>query len=212
MVKKIGNPQGDALDILINAKLGDGGMYQSGVNYYMVFFSKSRDYLEFKRELCEPYLPREIRKAESGYKKGNISYSFGTRSSEEITNIALKSISECIKLLSLKGLYMLYLDDGTYHQKKHFMHIYCNMFSVQETEELANKIYGYYPIKRPTLRWDKKKDGRKYPYLYIPVDTTKALIEDVFEFVEDNQLYSLYYKIGKSIPSTTIETDLKRMG
>ena len=106
MVKKIGNPQGDALDILINAKLGDGGMYQSGVNYYMAFFSKSRDYLEF----------------------------------------------------------------------------------------------------------NKKKDGRKYPYLYIPVDTTKALIEDVFEFVEDNQLHSLYYKIGKSIPSTTIETDLKRMG
>lgn len=76
------------------------------------------------------------------------------------------------------------------------MHIYCNEFSVEETNKLIEKFYQLYPIKACSFRWDKKKDGRKYPYIYIPVKTANVFKEDIKDFLLTNEINSMLYKVG----------------
>lgn len=208
MENAMGNPQGDRLNIILNAKLGDGGIYkcESAINSYMAFFSTSVDLLTLKRDLCHKYNPSNLKSAKSGYKQGNTSFRFDTRVHIDITNMYYMSNREAIDLLAKDDLLLWYLDDGTYHQRKHFMHLYCNMLSAEDAEYLADKIHQLYNIKRPSLRWDRKKDGRQYPYLYFPVPLASAIAEDLKGFLAEHGLSSMYYKIGESIPSTTIES------
>ena len=202
MLKKVEN------QCLLSSKLGDGGFYLNGKTHYFLFVSKEKDYLMYKlnqlREAGIPMKDSPVGITKSGYKEGNFSFSFITRNSEKLSKVALMSVREAVDAMSLDGLIMFYLEDGTFHQRKHFMHIYCNTFSVEEAQYLIEKIYSLYPIKKCAIRWDKKKDGRKYPYLYIPVSVANVFKEDVKTFLEDNKIYSLLYKVGIS-PSTTIE-------
>lgn len=197
---------------LLSSRLGDGGFIRNGVNYSVQFVSKFRDYLEFKRNLFISYgLPirdNNITKLYSGYKEGAFSYQFYTRNSSIITEVALMTKIDVINYLNLEGLIMYYLEDGSFHQKKRFSHLYCNTFNPQEVNALIEKIYSIYPVKPPTLRWDRKRDGREFPYLYLPVPTTNELCEDTLNFLESNNIESLKYKVGIS-PSTTIENTNK---
>lgn len=200
--------------LLLSGKIGDGcyvtqtseklrfGEYR----YSMSFTSKNLDYLAHKKlELKKlGVVTGKFKKVESGYKKGNFSSVFYTRVHPYLTKIGNISILECVNNLNMKGLIYYYLDDGTYHQKRHFMQLYCNTFNEEEVNALIEKIYEIYPIKRCSKRWDRKKDGRKYPYLYIPVSTSNIFKEDVKNFLINNDIPSMLYKSGS--PSTTIES------
>lgn len=198
--------------VLISGKLGDGGMYKckSNVNYYAQYVSTCIDYLNYKRdELIKHGIEcREIKEQPSGYKKGATSNVFGTRVHKKITQVAEISIKESIDAMSLEGLIMLYLDDGSYHQRKRFMHLYCNEFSDEETNYLIEYFYDKYPEKKCSLRRDNKKDGRSYPYIYIPVSVANSFKIDVEDFLVRNNIVSLLYKVGNQ-PSTTIESTIK---
>lgn len=197
---------------LLSSKLGDGGFYKNGNgDYYFGFVCKELMYLKFKRDFIlkrnrklrllgsEP-----ITKVFSGYKEGSYSYSFRTNRHRSLKSIAEMSVEEAIDNLDLDGLIMFYLEDGTYHKNKHFMHIYCNTFTIEECNYLIEKIYKFYPIKKCAIRYDRKKDGRKYPYIYIPVSVSNIFKLDVLEFIRLNDLACFLYKVGDS-PSTTIE-------
>ena len=184
--------------IILNAKLGDGGIVHQGhTNAYMRFTSTNIELLNLKREMCKEYSPSNFREIESGYTKGKRGiFTFYTRSHEDITKVYYMSYAECVRMLEKEDLIMWYLDDGSFHQKKHYMHLYCNMFNEEETNLLADRVFELYPIKRPVMLWDRKKDGRKYAYLYIPVATATAFKKDVREFIEKHELPSLLYKVG----------------
>ncbi|MBO8161075.1 MAG: hypothetical protein H0Z24_05515 [Thermosipho sp. (in: Bacteria)] len=188
--------------LLISGKLGDGCIYKNNKNqphYNISFVSINLDYLLYKRDILKNIVKvSNVRTQKSGYKKHSFSYTFSTYQHYKITEIATMTLKECINSLSKEGLILYYLDDGTYHQKKHFMHIYCNEFNVGEVNLLIDKIYELYPIKKCSFRWDKKKDGRKYPYIYIPVVTVKEFKKDIERFLIKNEIYSMLYKVGKT--------------
>jgi len=194
--------------VVISGKLGDGSLVcqsKKKGNYCIMFSAVHLDYLLFKRDVLQLFVKAtNVSIGKSGYKVGGIHYRFSTRVHPMISAIGNLSISECIEQMSLMGLVMFYLDDGTYHQRKHFMNLYCNTFSDKEIAELIAKIYQFYPVKICAKRWDRKKDGRKYPYLYIPVSTANMLKKDVAQFLLENEIYSMLYKVG--LPSTTIES------
>lgn len=102
------------------------------------------------------------------------------------------------------GYLMYYLDDGAYHKAHRTMHLYCNSFTDSEVDYLIQKIYELFPIKPCCKRVDKKKDGRSYPYLYVPVDTVKAIIAYYKDFMlNEPLLHCMLYKLG--LPPQTIE-------
>lgn len=200
--------------LILSGKLGDGCIFKNNKeqeDFSISYVSINLDYLSYKRdELSKLVKVSNLRTQKSGYKQGATSYTFATYASKKITHVANMSISECISNLTVESLILFYLDDGTYHQKKHFMHLYCNEFSDEEVELLINKIYELYPLKRSSFRWDKKKDGRKYPYIYIPVVVANKFKEDIKEFLLSNEIYSMLYKVGVDSPSTTIESESNR--
>ena len=106
------------------------------------------------------------------------------------------STIEILHKLDIQGLVYYFLDDGTYHQRKHFGHLYCNTFSDDEVEVLIDVLYKFYPQKRCTKRFDRKKDGRQYPYIYIPVVVMNEFKKDIKNFLEENNIDSLMYKVG----------------
>lgn len=194
---------------LLSSRLGDGCFIKNG-EYCFQFVCKFEDYLDYKlsclKKIGIPFRedPKSI--TLSGYKEGSYSHNFISRNSTKLTEVACLTKKSVIQHLDKEGLIMYFLEDGSYHQRKHFMHLYCNSFTDEEVDALIEKLYEIYPIKRAVKRADRKKDGRSFPYLYIPVSVANIFRQDILDFLLRNNISSLLYKAGVS-PSTTIETD-----
>lgn len=195
--------------ILLSSKLGDGGFYKryqgEKSNSIFAFTSSKLDYICSVRDdivsLGLKASPLKLMK--SGYKESSFSYTFRTLTDKRLTEIYNLSTSETISFLNKEGLIRLYLDDGSYHKNRHFGHLYCNSFSEDESKLLIDAFYRFYPVKKCKLRIDKKKDGRKYFYIYLPTYVMKEFTVDVLHFLQEKNIESLKYKAG--IPSQTIE-------
>lgn len=202
--------------LLLSGKIGDGGIARNKTrvripDYSICFVSINLDYLQHKREALKHLHPGKITLQNSGYKKGATSFKFQTRQHPDVSRVAEMSILETVEALTREAFVYYYLDDGTYHQRKHFMHLYCNTFDSAAVSALIEKVYALYPQKVCTLRWDRKKDGRAFPYLYIPVVTAKAIATDVARFLYANRIHSLLYKTGNAVPpSETIESHTQK--
>jgi len=187
----------DALNFMaLNAKLGDGGIYKSGVNCYLYFSSTSLDLLSYKREMCKKagLKPSDFEFGTSGYGGKKKVYNFRTRNSEKITPFKYMDTKDAIDLIDKESLILWYLDDGSLHKRKKFVHLYCNTLTEDEVQYLIDKIYQLYPYKKCALRWDRKKDGRKYPYIYMSAVTARYFLKDVAEFIDNNDIPSMSYK------------------
>ena len=113
---------------------------------------------------------------------------------------------EIIDSLDYFGFLIYYFDDGSYHKSHDTMHIYCNSFTPEEVEHLKKSIYRLFPYKECRSRVDKKKDGRQYPYLYIPKDTTIEIVNYYRDFIANEPLlHCMSYKLG--VPSQTIKSN-----
>lgn len=198
--------------LLYSAHIGDGCYVKNStgekfgyVSYCLNYISYDLRYLTYKRDLfiTNGFSCSNYRITCSGYKKNSFGFNFSVRSFGELNKVGAMSKIDVISRLNKFGLIIYYLDDGSYHQKRNFGHLYCNDFTPEEVDSLVEKVYELYPIKKCAIRLDRKKDGREYPYLYIPVSTMKVFKEDVFSFLKRNRLNSLYYKAG--LPSQTIE-------
>lgn len=193
--------------ILLSGKLGDGGIVTQVKNSYIVFNTINEDYLIYKQNRLKEAgfeVSTIKRYGKSGYKKDKVIPSVSTKVDARITDVKDLSVSEAIGYLDKTGFIQLYLDDGSYKANKKVAHLYINSFSEEEVVAMVDKIEELYGHKRCSIYRDKKKDGRSFPYLYIPTVTMAAMIGDIQKFLIDNKLYSLYYKGG--LPSTTIET------
>ena len=192
---------------LYSAKLGDGCFYRRKEHHTCLFpfTSYNKEYIDFMHKEFGKlgYFPQSVKKIHSGFKEGSEGYYFHTRVHEDFNYVKNLSVKETISMLDKNGLIFYYLDDGSYHKNRHFGHIYCNTFTVDEVNCLIDKIYELYPIKKCTIRWDKKRDGRKYPYIYIPVSVMNVFKNDIKDVLDNCGLKSFYYKIG--LPSQTTE-------
>ena len=190
--------------LLLSAKLGDGCYIKQRVNASLSFNSVALNYLIHKKIILEKngINTSHLSYGYSGYKLKKKIPRFYTKVDERLTEIYNMSKLECIQQLNKIGLIYLYLDDGSIHKRNGTGHIYCNSFSIEETETLINKIYELYPIKRASINYDRKKDGRCYPYVYIPKIVMIDFVKDVKNFLNKYDINDMLYKTV--IPSTTI--------
>lgn len=192
--------------LLYSGKLGDGCIVRQSPtsNASILFNTINMDYLVHKKCILEQndISTSHITYGTSGYKKGRLIPRFSSRVDERITKVANMSKLECIKALDKQGLIYLFLDDGSLHKHKLFGNIYCNSFNDEEIQALIDKIYELYPGTRCSKLYDRKKDGRVYPYISIKKVTMFDFLIDIRKFVEKYDIQDMFYKAG--IPSTTI--------
>jgi hypothetical protein len=185
----------------VNAKLGDGCLQKSSEtsNARAAFTGKDISWISFKRDLAikEGFEVSQLVSAYSGYKKNMSMVRFSTKTDVRLTYVANTNTVDVLDSLNKKDLIMWYLDDGSWHKTRKTMHLYCNMLNDKELCSLMTRIYFMYGIE-PRRRVDRKKDGRVYPYLYFPRLLVERFKKDVQAFLIENQLESLYYKIGET--------------
>lgn len=199
----------ELFQLLLSLRLGDGSFITQNKtenkNYHVITSSINKDYIEYKRNVLEQngIFVRSM-KCSSGYKKSSQIFGISTRISKEISIVGNLSITDCINNLDMTGLIMLYLDDGSLHKNKHTMHLYCNSFKDGDVLALVEKIHELLPQKSVSVYFDRKRDGRVFPYLYFPrcvVDTLNIYVRD---FLIQNNINSLLYKTF--LPSQTVES------
>lgn len=190
--------------LLYSGKLGDGCLVHRAKTSVIIFSSKCLNYLVHKKLILEINGIRtsNITYGKSGYTGRYDIARFSSYSDLRIENVYDMSKCTCIKNLNKLGLIYLFLDDGSLHKKAKTGHIYCNSFTDEEVEVLIDKIWELYPIKRCSKLYDKKKDGRCYPYIYISKYTMKEFVKDVAKFVTYYNITDMFYKAD--LPSTTI--------
>lgn len=183
--------------LLLSLKIGDGCyVTQNSGNSYSVMFNGIRqDYIEHKANvLCDNELIVKPIECYSGYVKGKKLFGYRTWVSPEVTEVGQMSVSDVINSLDILGLIYYFLDDGSLHKAHNTYHIYCNSFTVEEVNVLLDLIYKYFPQQRGTIRWDRKKDGREFPYIYLPRVVAELFSTYIQEFLIDHDISSLLYK------------------
>lgn len=199
----------ELFQLLLSLRLGDGSFITQNKtenkNYHVITSSINKDYIEYKRNVLEQngIFVRSM-KCSSGYKKSSQIFGISTRISKEISIVGNLSMTDCINNLDMTGLIMLYLDDGSLHKNKRTMHLYCNSFKDDDVLALVEKIHELLPQKSVSVYFDRKRDGRVFPYLYFPrcvVDTLNIYVRD---FLIQNNINSLLYKTF--LPSQTVES------
>lgn len=196
--------------LLLSLKIGDGCYITQSRNrntYSLKSSSVNADYLKYKKDVLSKFgiVVRDT-KCYSGYKKGSQFAGFDTRINPHISKVGQMTKIEVLKNLDCNGLIYYYLDDGSLHKHKNTMHIYCNTFNDEEVQELINILYRLFPIKRCSVHLDKKKDGRVFPYMYLPVCVAYEFSKIVRKFLIENNINSLLYKtISPSQTNKSIE-------
>ena len=190
------------MQLLYSLRLGDGGFVTQSertLNYYLMVSSVSSQYLVFKKTMLESggVVTRPLKEAKSGYKSSSVVYRFETRNHTLISAVARMSVKDVVTSLDKEGLALYFLDDGTFHQRKHFGHLYCNTFNSDEVNTLIEVMFKFYPMKRCAIRYDRKKDGREYPYIYIPVPVMAEFKKDVKAVIDKYGLTDYLYKTGE---------------
>ena len=180
--------------LALNAKLGDGCIAPQGASYGMNFVSTSLDYLLYKQLLGVKAGASRIRTQKSGYSGKKVIYVFNVHNTVEAAAAHKMSYTEAIADLDSLDLIMWILDDGSVHKRAGTIHLYSNMLSDIESLHLAEKIFQMYPVAKPSVRVDRKKDGRKFNYIYIPRLTAEAIQKDMEIFLNNNGIQSLLYK------------------
>lgn len=182
-----------------NAKLGDGCVVKgaSNVNACIKFISTDLSYLLLKRDKCEKegFSTGQIGTQKSGYGGAKTIYKFDTHVDPRITEVYEANLSDLIISLDKEDLILWYLDDGSWHKTRHTMHLYSNMLDDKETQLLIKQIARLYEVE-PRPRKDRKQDGREFNYLYFPRDLVRLFRPDVEEYIERNNLGTMYYKVG----------------
>lgn len=199
----------NVMQLLLTSRIGDGNIARNGKNMYIYYSSVLQDYMLYKHKVISTEYPCadvKLKDNSKGYNKHGTIYYFSTYTNEKFNKLAEMSKETIIESLDYFGYLMYYLDDGAYHKAHRTMHLYCNSFTDSEVDRLIQKIYELFPIKPCRKRVDKKKDGRSYPYLYVPVDTVKAIIAYYKDFMlNEPLLHCMLYKLG--LPSQTIESN-----
>jgi len=195
--------------LLLSLRLGDGCFVNqrklSKPTYSVMTNTINQEYVNYKeRILNSNNILTKHYTSHSGYGSSKVQYGIRTRVEPEITIVGRMEVEDIIKDLDLFGMCLWYLDDGSLHKTKHFMNLYCNSLTYEQTELVIDRLYEWFPVKRCTHLYDSKKDGRKFGYVYIPKTVAAQFNEHVRKLLVDNHIDSLLYKTIP--PSQTIES------
>lgn len=194
-------PNDDQLQIILGSALGDGSLQKASNNKYefRIRFShgeKQLDYLKFKQHMLhckEPYITR------SGYTQKNNIYA----TTSKMFLLPYNSKIDFIKHLDLRGIAILYMDDGSKVAKYNYsnVHISCNSFNLEETNALINKLkeYGINSINVP---------NKNYNELHIDSNNAKILFEKIAPYMH----YDCYYKNPNSTGNYNWNNNWKSYG
>lgn len=184
-----------------NARLGDGCMSKTSPsgNAFVTFMSTDKEVLEFKKKLCdnEELAHLKFGTQMSGYGGTKTIWNFRVRANEKLTVVHDLPIDELIKSLDEIDIYLWLIDDGSWHKNQNLFHLYCNMLDDRETNLLIDQIEKLFGI-RPTMRKDRKRDGRSFNYLYFPRKLTLIVRPRFKAYLDENKLDSMMYKVGGS--------------
>ena len=180
----------------INARLGDG-MLGKGKNANITYMSTDKLLLEHKERLlrAEGYEGIRWGTQPSGYGGTKTIYNMTTFVSEKATAVRDLPVEDVLRLIDEQDLILWYLDDGSWHVRANTMHLYSNMLDAEQTQLLVDRIEQLYGIA-PRIRIDRKRDGRSFYYLYFQRDLVVKFRPIVRQYLIDNALSTLYYKVG----------------
>lgn len=199
-----------ATQLILTARIGDGHISINGNNKAIARYSSvDEHYIKWKYNILNSYFScGEVRSKDNshGFNKDGIIYTVTTHASNEIYKYLVMSKIDIIDSLDYFGFMVYYFDDGSWHRNRKVMNLYCNSFNDEEVEHLRNKIFNLFGEKMCSKLWDIKKDGRKYPYLYIPKVVVNKIINTYKDYTKEN-IPTMLYKLG--LPSQTIESQQK---
>ena len=183
----------------INARLGDGCIGGSKTAY-VSFISTDKSLLQHKERLLisEGYNGIVWGTQKSGYEgKGERKtiYTIRSKAHEKVNEVRDAPIEYVLSNLSEEDLILWYLDDGSWHVNVDTMHLYSNMLDAEQTQILIDKVKQLYGVA-PRIQIDRKHDGRSFYYLYFPRELVVIFRPIVRQYLIENSLVSLYYKIG----------------
>lgn len=180
----------------INARIGDG-MLGKSKNANITYISTDKLLLEHKERLliAEGYEGIRWGTQESGYGGTKTIYNMTTFVSDKATEVRDVAIEDVLRNIDEQDLILWYLDDGSWHIKRHTMHLYSNMLDAEQSKILIERIKQLYGIA-PRIRTDRKQDGRSFYYLYFPRELVVKFRSIVRQYLVDNALSTLYYKVG----------------
>lgn len=205
-----------AYQLFLTSRIGDGycGLHsrstlEGKANAHITYMGIERDYIQYKHDIISNYYTCndvKLKDNSAGYNKKGTIYTFNVFSHPDITAIYKMSKIDIINQLDYFGYLMYFFDDGSYHIIRNTMHLYCNSFTPEEVDALKQKVFELFPYKMCRNRIDKKKDGRQYPYLYVPRVTVEAIKEYYTEFMNKTPaLNCMRYKLN--LPSQTIRNE-----
>lgn len=150
--------------VILSGVLGDGSLSKSGRLFYN---SIHKEYMEFKKEILGELSKSNVRtKMNTGYKRAEI-HSISSLTNEYGKQIFEKGVENFLSDLDELGLAMWFYDDASKHKVASFYNINTHHFPEDFQRKyfipLLNSLNIY-----PRIAYDKKKDGRCFPYLYIP--------------------------------------------
>ena len=171
MEQKIGNQQGyrlsnEQIQVLLTSPFGDGciSMQASGRSKYSTNCI-NEEYIDFKMKLLGDICNKKKSDINMGYKQ-NIIHSFATKPMQEISDLNSLPLEKRLSMLDDLGLAMWFYEDGALHKKNMFYNLNTHSFS----EEVHRDVLVPYFRNKGLLAdvyTDRKKDGRKFFYLYF---------------------------------------------
>lgn len=194
-------PNDDQLQIILGSALGDGSLQKvSGNDYeFRIKFTHSEkqlNYLKFKQQMLqckEPYIIK------SGYTQETNIYTTNSK----VFLLPYKSKLDIIKNLDLRGIAILYMDDGSKLSNYDYsgVHISCNSFDLDETNALIDKLkeYGIDSVNVPNKNYNE-----------IHIDSANAKI--LFTKIAPYMHYDYYYKNPNSTGDYNWNSNWKSYG
>ena len=156
----------EQLQVFLTSQLGDGYIQTTNSNStFYITNCKFEEYIDFKSILLGNMFKHKSLLKENGFAKTPI-YVIRSKSSSELLNIKQLSISNIVNQLDELGIALWFYDDGSLHQTKLFYNLNTHKFSREVQEEVFIPFFNRLGVY-PTLRTERKKDGRIFYYLSI---------------------------------------------
>ena len=180
-------PNDDQLQLILGSALGDGSLQKVSNNNYefrikFTHSDKQINYLKFKQKILnckEPYIIK------SGYTQQDNIYT----TNSNVFLLPYSSKIDFINHLDLRGLAILYMDDGSKLSKYDYSgtRISCNSFSLEETNALIDKLkeFGINSTNVP-----RKRNNKIYNELYIDSNNSKIFFKKIAPYMH----FDCYYK------------------
>lgn len=149
----------------ISSFLGDGCVIKTNQTIKISTNCKYEEYLKFKMKLLG--MNKDIGYIEhNGYENAHI-YTLYVGVNEVFDELHCKPIEDLVGMLDELGIALWFYDDGSLHKRCLFYNLNTHAFPEDVQREVFIPFFEKLGCK-PRILYDRKKDGREFPYLFFP--------------------------------------------